>query len=33
MKVQGFMMTTGNDFKHTLELLRAAGVDASYSFK
>lgn len=33
MKIQGFVMTTGNDFKHTLELLKHAGVTAKYEFK
>lgn len=33
MKIKGFVMTTGNDFSHTLELLKGAGVTEKYAFK
>lgn len=31
--IQGYIETTGADFKHTVIMLQKAGVDKSFSFK
>ena len=32
MEIQGYIKTTGDDFKHTLELLKNAGVTNAFDF-
>jgi tRNA A37 methylthiotransferase MiaB len=33
LKIKGFIATTDKDFKHTLELLKKAGVTRDFGFK
>ncbi len=33
LKIQGFIKTTKEDFKHTLSLLKKAGVTKTFDFK